>query len=136
MNLFKLFYALCLVYCSTQLYAQDFVYKPINPAFGGDTFNYNWLLSSAQEQNQYDEANANDPFGTGIDNFEENLNRQVLSLLSRQLVSDAFGEGTLQDGVYSIGSYEIEVSSNTSGINIYLFNTDDGSETTVAVPFY
>lgn len=136
MNLPKLFCASCLLFSPILLNAQDFVYKPINPAFGGDTFNYNWLLSSAQEQNQYDEASSNNPFGSGIDNFEENLNRQVLSLLSRQLVSDAFGDGTLQDGVYSIGSYEIEVSSNTSGINIYLFNTDDGSETTVSVPFY
>ena len=32
--------------------AQDLVYKPKNPAFGGDTFNYQWLLSSAESQNK------------------------------------------------------------------------------------
>ena len=32
-------------------FSQDLVYKPKNPAFGGDTFNYNWLLSSAESQN-------------------------------------------------------------------------------------
>ena len=32
--------------------AQDFVYEPKNPAFGGgNTFNYSWLLSAATAQN-------------------------------------------------------------------------------------
>ncbi len=35
--------------------SQQLVYKPVNPAFGGDTFNYQWLLSSANAQNQFDE---------------------------------------------------------------------------------
>jgi curli production assembly/transport component CsgF len=29
------------------------VYKPRNPAFGGDTFNYQWLMSSAENQNKF-----------------------------------------------------------------------------------
>ena len=32
--------------------SQQLVYKPVNPAFGGDTFNYQWLLSSAEAQNK------------------------------------------------------------------------------------
>ena len=38
--------------------AQQFVYKAINPAFGGDTFNYQWLMSSATSQNQFDEGDS------------------------------------------------------------------------------
>lgn len=117
--------------------AQDFVYKPINPAFGGDTFNYNWLLSSAQEQNKFKNADVLSPFGSSsLEDFEENINRQILNLLSRQLVGNAFGENGLQDGTYTIGSFEIEVTSGADGINIYLLNTTDGSETTVVVPYY
>lgn len=125
-----------LLNCCSLLWAQDFVYKPINPAFGGDTFNYNWLLSSAQEQNQFTDANAASPFGSGLDDFEENFNRQILNLLSRQLVANAFGDEGIEDGLYSIGSFEIEVSSTSSGINIYILDTNDGGETTVVVPFY
>jgi curli production assembly/transport component CsgF len=33
--------------------AQDFVYQPINPAFGGNPYNYNWLLGQAEVQNMY-----------------------------------------------------------------------------------
>jgi len=118
------------------LSAQDLVYKPINPAFGGDTFNYNWLLSSAQEQNQFEDASATNPFGTGLDDFEEDFNRQILNSLSRQLVSNTFGDDGIEDGLYSIGSFEIEVTTTSSGINIYILDTTDGGETTVVVPIF
>ena len=136
MNSLKTTLSLAFILFSSFLIAQDFVYKPINPAFGGDTFNYNWLLSSAQEQNQHEKTDLLNPFGSGLDNFEENFNRQILNLLSRQLVVNAFGDDGLENGLYTIGSYEIEVTSNTSGINIYILNTSDGSETTVVVPYY
>ena len=32
-------------------FSQQFSYEPKNPAFGGDTFNYQWMLSSATSQN-------------------------------------------------------------------------------------
>jgi curli production assembly/transport component CsgF len=37
--------------------AQDLVYKPRNPAFG-DTFNYQWLASSAESQNKFKEPSS------------------------------------------------------------------------------
>jgi curli production assembly/transport component CsgF len=132
----KLALTLILLSSCTLLWGQDFVYKPINPAFGGDTFNYNWLLSSAQEQNQFADDDALNAFGSGLDDFEENFNRQILNLLSRQLVSNAFGDGGIEDGLYTIGSFEIEVSSTAAGLNIYILDTNDGGETTVVVPFY
>ncbi|NND63337.1 MAG: curli production assembly/transport component CsgF [Flavobacteriaceae bacterium] len=136
MKLFRLLYTLVLFALTFHLNGQDFVYKPINPAFGGDTFNYNWLLSSAQEQNQFTETSQLTPFGTSLEDFEENINRQILNLLSRQLVGNAFGDGGFEDGLYTIGSFEIEVTSGVSGINIYLLNTTDGSETSIVVPYY
>ncbi|MFK7932758.1 MAG: curli assembly protein CsgF, partial [Saprospiraceae bacterium] len=68
--------------------AQDFVYKPTNPAFGGDTFNYNWLLSSAEAQNSIDDPDfVARNSGSTLDDFAESLNRNLLSQLSRTLVS-------------------------------------------------
>ena len=50
--------------------AQDFVYTPINPAFGGGYYNYSWLMNSANSQNQhqetYDRFGRDDPLA---DNF-------------------------------------------------------------------
>ena len=49
----KILFYISIILVSGQLYSQDLVYKPKNPAFGGDTFNYQWMLSSAESQNFY-----------------------------------------------------------------------------------
>ena len=49
----KILTGLFLLLVVFQVKAQDFVYTPKNPAFGGNTFNYQWLLSSAQAQDTY-----------------------------------------------------------------------------------
>jgi curli production assembly/transport component CsgF len=116
---------------------QDLVYKPINPAFGGDSFNYQWLLSSAQEQNDFKETadysfQDQDP----LTQFEQDLNRQILSQLSRRLVTDVFGEEGLKDGIFNLGSFQIEISNSTDGVHINILNVSNGGETTIIVPYF
>jgi curli production assembly/transport component CsgF len=116
------------------LHAQDLVYKPINPAFGGDTFNYQWLLSSAQAQNKLEESSGkftNDP----LKDFKNNLNRQILNELSRKLTSQIFGEEAFQDGLYQYGAFQVSIQTGLDGITISIINTD-GSRTEVKVPYY
>ena len=96
------------------LSAQDLVYKPVNPAFGGDTFNYQWLLSSANAQNLFereDQLGSTFNQGTTIDDFTESLNRQLLSQLSRQVITNQFGEDGLADGAYTVGNFQIDVAT-------------------------
>ncbi|WKN42131.1 curli production assembly/transport component CsgF [Tunicatimonas pelagia] len=119
--------------------AQDFVYQPTNPAFGGSYLNYNWMLSSAQAQNDFQEEGDSsrgrferDP----LDDFEESLNRQLLSQLSRNLYQDQFGEGGLEEGQYELGNYLIDVAPTGEGIQITILDTGTGSETTVSVPYF
>ncbi len=122
----------------TRTLSQDLVYKPINPAFGGDTFNYQWLLSSAQEQNDYKEKTDlsslldQDP----VKQFEQDLNRQILSQLSRRLVADVFGEEGLKDGTFSLGGFQIAINNSLDGVHINILNIENGSETSIIVPFY
>ena len=119
-------------------WAQDFVYQPINPAFGGNPYNYSWLLSSASAQNDYKEDT--DPFGFRDDDplssFQDDLNAQVLNEISRQLYFNQFGENGLSEGYYEFGSYEIDVSTTSEGMQIRIIDTMTGSETTVIVPYF
>ena len=75
------------------LFAQQLVYQPINPSFGGNPLNGNWLLSSASLQDNTTDPSlvegAQDPFA----DFQNNLNRSILSQLSRNLTNQIFGEG-------------------------------------------
>jgi len=126
---------------SADLMAQDFVYRPVNPAFGGDTFNYQWMLSSAQAQNTIADPDSRSSFRDFDDdplaNFQESLNRQILSLLSRQIVSSQFGDQeVLTEGEYDIGNFQIEINETGEGINVRIFDVVSGNETTVVVPFF
>lgn len=119
-------------------FAQQLVYRPINPSFGGETFNYQWMLSSAQAQNKLEER-ASDRFGTNaLDDFESSLNRQILSQLSRQLVNDVFGEGGdgLQEGVFEFGNLLVEITYEAEGINVSIVNNSDGTQTDILIPYY
>lgn len=118
--------------------AQDLVYKPKNPAFGGDTFNYNWLLSSAQAQNLIEDPSLSD-FGSSnstLDDFSESLNRQLLNQLSRQLVTTQFGEDGLTEGSYTIGNFQVDVTNSLEGLVISIFDIVAGEQTQVIIPYF
>ncbi len=134
MKLFFLF--LISLFCCSVMQGQDMVYKPKNPAFGGDTFNYQWMLSSAQAQDTFKDpatkigSTTKDP----LTDFENNLNRQILYQLSRQLVTKQFGTDGLDEGSYQVGSYQIEITEGAGGINVKILDSSTGSQTSVLVP--
>ena len=134
-----LFVILIVSATSQVLYGQDFVYTPQNPAFGGSYLNYSWLLSSAQAQNGFTEEQ--EELGSRFDrdpleDFEQTLNRQILSQLTRQLTQDQFGEGGLQEGQYEIGNYQIDVAPGAEAIQITILDISTGGQTTVSVPYF
>lgn len=117
--------------------SQQLVYKPLNPAFGGDTFNYQWLLSSANAQNQFDQKNDYDSLLdnlNSLDSFSNSLNRQVLSELSRKLFEDQFGEGSIQSGNYLFGTMYLQVTTTAQGLLINILDTATGDQSEVIIP--
>ena len=124
-----------------ELAAQQLVYRPINPAFGGDTFNYSWLLSSAQAQDSTTdptEGTTTSSFtrATSLETFQQQLNTQLLSQLSRNLVTSQFGEEGLDDGSYNIGSLEVNVVTGVDGVTISILDINTGESTEVIIPFF
>jgi curli production assembly/transport component CsgF len=120
-------------------YGQDFVYTPKNPAFGGNPYNYSWLMSSAQAQNDIKTTSPSPTSSYSTDplkNFAESLNQQILSQLSRQIVARQFGENALTAGTYVLGDYQIQIGNQSSGLNITILDKKTGSSTTVSVPYF
>ena len=131
----KLFY-LTLFLVTGFTYGQQLTYKPINPAFGGDTFNYNWLLSSATAQNGFTAERDAREQQTELEQFGSNLNRQVLSQLSRTLLSsqiESIGNFT-EEGTFTFGSLNVEVFESQEGLVINILDTSTGETTQVIVP--
>ncbi|PXX98868.1 curli production assembly/transport component CsgF [Marinifilum breve] len=118
--------------------AQDFVYTPINSNFGGNPYNYNWLINSAKQQDKIEDPTQEDSFNQDpLDDFETNLNRQILNQLSSRLVSQIFGDGgDLETGSYNLGSYKVDIMEDASGVTVNIQDIRNGNYTNVVIPSY
>ena len=120
---------------SLSSYGQDLVYRPVNPAFGGDTFNYQWLLSSAEAQNTFTDPNdSSRDQRSDLERFTESLNSQLLNQISRTLFNDQFGEDGLTEGTFNFGSLFIEIFPSGEGLVINILDTSTGDQSQVIIP--
>lgn len=115
--------------------AQDMVYQPKNPAFGGgNPFNYSWLQASATAQNTVPDpvqaTSAQDPLAQ----FAANLNQQVLAQLTNRLITSQFGTGAIRPGSYTVGGYQVQVTQGTSGVVVQVTDTSTGNQTIITIP--
>lgn len=127
-------------------YSQDLVYKPKNPALGGDTFNYQWMLSSAESQNKFEDPNQEDRFTqpSQLERFKENLNNQLLNYLSRTLFQNQFGDGTalgtggsgsqIEEGIFVFGSLSVELYQSNLGLVVNILDIVTGEESQIIIP--
>lgn len=115
--------------------AQRFVYTPVNPAFGGNTFNYSWLQASASAQNTtVDPATVQSSAVDPLNQFANNINQQVLSQLTNRLITSQFGQGAIKPGSYTVGSYQVTVVPGGSGVVVTVTDTGTGNRTTITIP--
>lgn len=135
MNKLNIIIVFLIINVPTLLYSQDIVYKPINPFFGGDTFNYQQLLASANAQNSFEEDSGYDyDRGTDLENFSDTLNRQLLNSLSQGLFQKEYGEDALTEGTYVFGSLVVEISPSSSGLIVSILDTTTGEQTQITIP--
>jgi len=118
--------------------AQDLVYRPTNPAFGGSPLNHQWLTNSAQIQNAFEPEGRSSFRRDPLADFESTLQRQILSQLSRELISNRFGEdlNLTQEGLFDLGEFTVEVIPGLNGTSIRILNELTGEETTVTIPTF
>jgi curli production assembly/transport component CsgF len=136
----KLFFLLFIFIFFEKMNAQDLVYRAKNPAFGGETFNYQWLQSNADAQNTFKDPNAKTSSSTTqanpLDEFTRTLNRTLLSQISSRLITAQFGENGLQPGQYTIGNFDINVGNSADGVVIDVTDFTTGQATQIVVPFF
>ena len=114
--------------CTMQ--AQQLVYSPVNPNFGGNPLNYNGLLASANAQNKFDD---NDRFSNSslLNNFSETVKRQILSQLSRKLFDDNEDLNNMESGTLEIGGLIISIDETRNGTVIRIIDNETGEVTEI-----
>lgn len=114
---------------------QQFSYKPKNPFFGGDTFNYQQLLSSAAAQNGLTATATAQEQESDLDRFGRDLSGQLLNRIERELsAAQLDGLNITEEGTFTFGNLNVEVFETFEGLVINILDTTNGEETQVIVP--
>lgn len=118
---------LLLFMLSAGIQATELVYTPINPSFGGNALNGNFLLQKAQSQNAHSASNPGQSF---VDKFRDALERNIINSLTRRIA-----DGELVEGVYNTGEFLVEVVTDTDGsVIVNITNLDSGEVTIITIP--
>ena len=126
---------LSFLFFGCSLYGQALVYTPKNPAFGGNPYNSQWLLASAQAQNSFKDPNASSREQLSeLDRFTQSLNSQLLGQVSRRLFTEQFGSGDLKPGGYTFGSLAVVIYPSNEGLVINILDTNTGEQTQIIIP--
>jgi curli production assembly/transport component CsgF len=126
--------------------AQDLVYTPVNPSFGGSALNSNHLLSIANAQRGATARDANT--GTGVDAgtgtaneapsdadlFVRQLEGRLLSALAGQVTEAIFGSNPQDGGLVTFGTTTVQFDRSLDSITLLITDALDGTVTEIIVP--
>jgi curli production assembly/transport component CsgF len=126
--------ALLLMLSAMSAQATELTWAPVNPSFvGGDPLNGSYLLNSALSQdNNKDPASITST--NRLDDFTNNLNSSILSLLSAKIVEKAFGTDQLPNGTFTVGDFKVTVSDNITNLNVTVQDVPNKNTTTINIP--
>ena len=114
--------------------ASDLVYKPINPNFGGNSFNDGILLGTANAQNKYQDDGRSRAQQDPTERFVQSLQNRLFSGLARQVEDAIFGENPQDSGTFTVGDQQVSFNRGVEVITLEISNLADGSSTVVEVP--
>lgn len=115
--------------------AQDMVYQPVDPSFGGNPFNSAHLLGIANAQNDYKDPKAASS-GSQADIFARQLQSRLLSALSSQIVDAIFGENPQESGTISFGGQTINFVRSLTEVTLTITDDQTGEVTEIVIPTF
>lgn len=115
--------------------AQELVYTPTNPSFGGNPFNSAHLLGIANAQNGF-EAPMDEDQNNQAELFLRQLQSRLLSGLAGQVTDAIFGDNPQESGLIQFGGQTIEFVRGLDNVTITIFDADTGQTTEIIIPLF
>ncbi len=139
----RIFPAIALFFAYTSVAsAQELVYTPVSPTFGGNAFNSSHVLAIA-EIHRPDPPSASSSDGiagagsTQTDFFIRQLESRILSRLSSDITEAIFGEGADPSGTFSFNDTTLNFETLLDGtILVSIVDSTTGEVTTIEVPTF
>ncbi len=114
-------------------FADELVYTPINPSFGGNPFNSSHLLGIANAQNDYEAPR--DPNQTlQGEQFVRLLQSRLLSALATRVSDAILGENAQPSGEIVYGSQTVAWETLLDSIRLTVTDADTGAVTEIIIP--
>lgn len=114
--------------------AQELVYTPVNPSFGGDSFNSAHLLGIANAQNDYKDKDSSATSNSQMDQFVRQLQSRLLSSLAAQVNDAIFGENPQESGTITFGDQVITFVRGVDSVQLTIEDLAAGTTTEIIIP--
>jgi curli production assembly/transport component CsgF len=112
--------------------AQQLIYTPINPAFGGNPFNSTQLEEDANAQNQYKSTGSTQNL-TQSQLFAQQLQSELLAGLANQVAQAIFGPNAEPSGTFSFGGESVTFVRSLGEITVTITDAA-GAKTVITLP--
>ncbi len=118
---------LTIIMISNMANASDLIYRPNNPAFGGNAMTGSYLLNNAQAQNDTKSSSSSYNKRSDLDRFTDSLQSRMLS----QLLADvgAGNAGSLQTDDFNIAI----VDDGNGGLTVEVLDRNTNETTIISV---
>lgn len=132
-------YVIALIVMSPMSFAAqagDMVYRPINPSFGGDSFNSSHLQSMASSQNTQkpEPSSASSAQQTSSQRFVAMLESRLYSSLASQVAEAIFGSNAQPSGTVEFDDQQISFVNTGTEIQLSITDFVSGNVTNIRVP--
>ena len=128
---------LMLALLSGGAHAQELVYTPVNPSFGGNPFNSQHLLAVANAQNDNTAPRSGSSSANReADLFVRQLQSRLLSGLAAEVTDAIFGENPQESGRIVFGDQTIEFFRGLDSITLTIFDASTGTTTEIVIPLF
>ena len=111
----------------------DMIYKPINPSFGGDSFNSSHLQGLASTQNQFTKTSKSSTQTTS-ERFLSMLQTRLYSSLASQVAEAIFGDNAQPSGTIVFDDQQIAFVNTGTEIQLTVTDFTTGQVTNITVP--
>jgi curli production assembly/transport component CsgF len=138
--------AISFAFAAVPTVAQDLVYTPTNPSFGGNALNSSHLLAIASAQRDATARDADNGLGSSsgagstsesasnADLFVRQLEGRLLSALAGQVTDAIFGDNPQDSGLVTFGTTTVQFTRTLDSITLLITNSLDGTVTEIIVP--
>jgi curli production assembly/transport component CsgF len=128
-----LFFTAVLLFTFDMPAAADIVYKPVNPSFGGDSFNSSHLQGLAGAQNQFTKTSKSSTQTTS-ERFLSMLQTRLYSSLASQVAEAIFGDNAQPSGTIVFDDQQIAFVNTGTEIQLTVTDFTTGQVTNITVP--